>query len=190
MLQGHPDAQPGHLAHALALAYAEAARAAGHQVFELAVGAIDFPLLRSKRAWESEPLPPSLVPAQALIRDAEHLVIIFPLWLGDMPAVLKGFFEQVARPGFALGEPQGPARLPKKLLAGRSARVVVTMGMPAFVYRWLYGAHSVRSLERNILRFVGIRPVRTTLFGGVESAAAQKVPRMVDKMRRLGSRAG
>ena len=34
----------------------------------------------------------------------EHLVIVFPLWLGDMPAVLKGFFEQVLRPGFAIGE--------------------------------------------------------------------------------------
>ena len=38
---------------------------------------------------------------------------IFPLWMGDMPAELKGFFEQVLRPGFALGESK-PGRLPAK----------------------------------------------------------------------------
>ena len=35
-----------------------------------------------------------------------YLVLFFPLWLGDMPALLKGFLEQVARPGFAF-MPQG-----------------------------------------------------------------------------------
>jgi len=29
-----------------------------------------------------------------------------------------------------------PKGLPKRLLAGRSARIVVTMGMPALMYRW------------------------------------------------------
>jgi hypothetical protein len=28
------------------------------------------------------------------------------------------------------------------------------MGMPAAVYRWFYRAHSLKSLERNILGFV------------------------------------
>jgi putative NADPH-quinone reductase len=59
----------------------------------------------------------------------------FPLWLASMPALLKGFFEQALRPGFALG-PTEPGRMWKKLLKGRSARIVVTMGMPALVYRW------------------------------------------------------
>ncbi len=39
------------------------------------------------------------------------------------------------------------------------------MGMPALVYRWYFRAHSVRSLERNILGFVGIAPVNETLIG-------------------------
>ena len=39
------------------------------------------------------------------------------------------------------------------------------MGMPALVYRWYFRAHSVKSLERNILGFVGIAPVHETLIG-------------------------
>ena len=88
-----------------------------------------------------------LVGAQQAIAWAEHLVFFFPLWLGGMPALLKGFLERVARPGFALGEPGGLAHLPQKLLAGRSARLVVTMGMPALAYRWIYRAHSLKALS-------------------------------------------
>jgi putative NADPH-quinone reductase len=87
-----------------------------------------------------------------------------------MPALLKGFFEQTLRPGFAFGKAQA-GRMPPKLLKGRSARIVVTMGMPAFFYRIFYRAHSVKSLRRNILEFVGIGPVRTTVIGMVEGKA-------------------
>ena len=39
------------------------------------------------------------------------------------------------------------------------------MGMPVLAYRWWFGAHSLKSLERNILKFAGIRPVKESLFG-------------------------
>ena len=75
-----------------------------------------------------------------------------------MPALLKGFFEQALRPGFAMAlTPKGMA----KLLSGRSARVVVTMGMPALIYRWYFGAHGLKSLAQN-LALVGIRPRRSS----------------------------
>ena len=67
-------------------------------------------------------------------------------------------------------------RLPKKLLKGRSARILVTMGMPAFFYRIYYRAHSVRNLKRNILEFCGFGPVRTTLIGMVEGKPAARAP--------------
>jgi putative NADPH-quinone reductase len=105
------------------------------------------------------------------------LLIVFPLWLGDMPAVLKAFYKQVLRPGFALGKAQ-PGRMPPKLLKGRSARIVVTMGMPAFFYRIVYRAHSVKSLKRNILEFCGVHPVRTTLIGMVEGKPEARAARL------------
>lgn len=48
-----------------------------------------------------------------------------------MPALLKGFLEQVARPGFAFKKMPGETAFGHKGLTGRSARVIVTMGMPA-----------------------------------------------------------
>jgi len=185
LIQGHPDPAGHHFGHALCARYADAARAAGHAVAQLDVATLDFPLLRSKRDWEEAELPPALLPAQQAIAQADHLVFFFPLWLGGMPALLKGFLEQVARPGFALSR-AAEGQYPKKLLAGRSARLVVTMGMPAAIYRWYFRAHSLKALERNILGFVGIYPVHESLVGLVEGPPAGR-ERWLRKMDKLGA---
>ena len=75
----------------------------------------------------------------------------------------------------------------KKGLGGRSARLVVTMGMPAIVYRWYFRASGVKSLERNILGFVGIEPVRETLIGGVDRLGADGVADWKARLDRLGA---
>ncbi|HEV7370071.1 NAD(P)H-dependent oxidoreductase [Arenibaculum sp.] len=187
IVQGHPTPGGGHYCHALADAYAEGAAAAGHELRRIEVAELDFPLLRSRQEWEAGTPPPAIAQAQDAIGWAGHLVIVYPLWLGTMPALLKGFLEQTMRPGFAVGGGRGPAGTGwRKGLAGRSARIVVTMGMPAFVYRWYFGAHSLRSLERNVLAFAGIRPCRHSLVGMVEGMGDAKRRRWLDRMRALG----
>ena len=189
ILQGHPDATASHLCHALADSYAAGAREAGHEVRTLDIARFEFPLLRSQHDWEHGELPPTLAAAQQGIRWAGHLVLFFPLWLGDMPALVKGFLEQVMRPGFAFEYAEGSTAFTRKGLKGRSARVVCTMGMPALVYRWYFRAHSIRSLERNILGFVGIAPVNETLIGGVGNLKAEDAAKWMKKLRSLGGKA-
>ncbi|HYD59841.1 MAG TPA: NAD(P)H-dependent oxidoreductase [Noviherbaspirillum sp.] len=188
LIQGHPDSSQHHLCHALEEAYANGARAAGHEIRHLNVATLDFPLLRSQHEWEKGALPPGLAGAQEAITWAEHMVFLFPLWLGDMPALLKGFLEQVARPGFAFSGERNA--FTKKGLGGRSARVVVTMGMPAAVYRWYFRAHSIKSLERNILGFVGIAPVNETLIGGVGNLAQKDAAKWLSRLEKLGAHGG
>ncbi len=185
ILQGHPDPAGGHLCHALADAYANGASDAGHSVSRIEVAGLDFPLLRRKEEFERGSAPPAVREAQDAIRQADNLLIVYPLWHGTMPALLKGFIEQVFRPDFALEYREG--NWPVKLLAGRSARIVITMGMPAMVYRWFYLAHSLRSLERNVLRFSGIKPVRESPFGMVDAVDDTKRLRWLAKMRKLGA---
>ncbi len=188
LIQGHPDSSQDHLCHTLADAYASGAIDAGHEVRLTMVAQLDFPLLHNQREWERGEVPACLRKIQDDILWAQHLVLVYPLWLGDMPALLKGFLEQVARPGFAFARDR-LTPLAKKPLAGRSARVIVTMGMPALVYRWYFRAHSVKSLKRNILRFVGIAPVRETLIGLAGSPDADKIADWVGQMENLGREA-
>lgn len=187
ILQGHPDPAGGHLCHALADAYAEGAAKAGHAVRRVAIAQIDFPLLKTREAFERGELPASLEPAREAIVSADHIVLVFPLWLGAQPAVVKGFLEQLMRPGVAFAYRE--KAMPQKLLAGRSARIVVTMGMPAFVYRLFYRAHGLTALRRSIFEFVGIKPVRETVIGMVEGLKAGDLRRWLDRMRALGAAA-
>lgn len=140
IIQGHPDPAGGHFGHALADAYAEGATEAGHEVRRIEVTRLDFPLVRTQAEWaEGEP-PEPIRAAQDDIAWCSHIVLHYPLWLGTMPALLKGFLEQVLRRDFAFGGTPGQWN---RALRGRSARIVVTMGMPAAVYRWYFGAHSL-----------------------------------------------
>lgn len=188
LIQGHPDSSTRHFAHLLADAYADGALAAGHEVRTIDVSTLEFPLLRSQADWETGRVPETLRAAQQDILWADHLVLFFPLWLGDMPALLKGFLEQIARPGFAFRKEAGNP-FASKGLTGRSARVVVTMGMPALIYRWYFRAHSVKALERNILGFIGIAPVRETLIGMVAGQTPATVAKWERFMRGLGHKA-
>lgn len=187
IIQGHPDPRGGRYCHALANAYAAGAASGGHEVRFIDVAGLDFPLVRSREEWEDGAPPEAIRRAQDVIAWAQHVVILYPLWLGSMPALLKAFLEQVMRPGFGTTKVERGTRW-RKLLTGRSARIILTMGMPAFVYRWFFGAHSLKSLERNILRFVGIGPVRETLIGMVEASADARLT-WLDRARVLG-RAG
>lgn len=188
IIDGHPDTGARHFCHALADAYEAGALEAGHGVTRFDAARLDFPLLRSQHDWEHGETPPALLPVQQAIAAASHVVLVFPLWLGDMPALVKALLEQVARPGFAF-RAEGGNPFAHKALAGRSARVVVTMGMPAAIYRWYFQAHAVRSLERNILGFVGIAPVRRTLIGMIGNLNPQRAERWLARMRALGAAA-
>lgn len=188
VLQGHPDPSGDTLCHALADAYARGAASTDAIIKRIEVAHLDFPLLRTKVDFESGAAgtPEGLQQAQAEIVEAQHLTIFYPLWHGTMPALLKGFIEQVFRPEVALG--YGDSGFPRKLMKGKSVRIIVTMGMPAFVYRLYFGAHSLRSLERNILKISGFTPIQDTLFGTVDAASDAKKKKWFDKVGRLGSR--
>lgn len=184
ILNGHPDPGNRGLCHALAEAYDDGARAAGHDVRRLDVAGLDFTLLRSQVDFEKGSPPPAIAQAQEHLRWAQHLVVTFPLWLGDMPALLKAFFEQALRPGFAYS--YRPSGFPVMHLRNRSARIIVTMGMPALIYRWYFRAHGLKNLQRNILGFVGFSPVRATVIGSVATRGQESIRRVLDDVRGLG----
>jgi len=183
---GHPDPGAERFCRALAHSYAEGARSAGHDVRTVDIATLDISFLRTAQEF-AQPAPPALQDAADAIREAEHIVLVLPLWLGTMPALLKAFLEQVMRPGVAFAYPEpGQGGFVKTLLKGRSAHVMVTMGMPATFYRLWYFGHGIAGLRRNILNFVGIRPVRETLFGMVEGVSSARREQWLERVRKLG----
>ncbi|AZO71746.1 MAG: NAD(P)H-dependent oxidoreductase [Mesorhizobium sp.] len=186
---GHPDPSPERLCRALAASYAEGAERAGHAVRKIDLALLEFPMLRTMQEFEHGAIPDNLKEAAEAVVWAEYIVFVFPLWLGTIPAMLKAFLEQVMRPGTAFAYPQKGEGFAKSLLRGRSAHLVVTMGMPAPVYRLWFLGHGLAGMRRSILNFVGIKPVRETLFGMVANASDAKRIGWLKQIRRLGERA-
>jgi putative NADPH-quinone reductase len=126
------------------------------------------------------------VAAQKSIAWANHVVVLYPLWLGTMPARLKGFFEQVMRPGFAFAE-RGPGQHPKRLLKGRSARIIVTRGMPQLFDEVDRSPRSIRNVASEVLGICGVRPVRTMVIEGTDMLTDVERDKAHYDMRRLGA---
>ncbi|MFN3559147.1 MAG: NAD(P)H-dependent oxidoreductase [Brevundimonas sp.] len=185
ILDGHPDPDPARYGHALATAYARGAAGADHDVHRVNLAELDFPFLASRYDWQCEMPCAAILALQDELAWAEHLVIIYPLWLGAMPARLKALFEQAFRPAFAFG---GEAATPGAgRLKGRSARIVVTMGMPALIYRTVFFGHSLKALKSGALALVGFSPVRDTVLGGIETRRDHEG--LLKRMAAMGARA-
>lgn len=188
VINGHPDRLKPHLCASLVEAYAGGAVAAGHEIRRIDLASLTFPMLHSQEEFESRIVPDALRQAAEDVRWAEHLVFVFPLWLGTMPALLKAFLEQIMRPSIAF-EYGKPGSMATPLLKGRSARIIVTMGMPPIVYRLWFLNHGIAALRRGILNFVGIRPVRETYYGMLDRASDATRAAWIEEVRAFGRKA-
>src|SRR5262245_35768345 len=87
--------KPFGFCHAVAEAYAQGARSKGHVVHTLKLGELNFdPVLRGGYD-QNQTLEADVLEAQRQVHWAEHLVLVYPIWWGGLPALLQGFFDRV-----------------------------------------------------------------------------------------------
>lgn len=164
---GHPRANS--LCGALAEAYSSGAQAAGGEARSLGISTMQF----------NPATPPDgdlgIEPDLALLQEglhwADHIALVYPNWWGGPPGLLKTAFERVLLPGFAFKYHDKGGGW-DRLLAGRTAELLVTMDTPPLLYKWGFGAAGDRIMARRTLDFCGIKPVRATHFGPVRKSAA------------------
>ena len=80
-----------------------------------------------------------------------------------------------------------------KIFKGKSARIIMTIGIPGWFYRWYYGAHALKLLKRNILHFCGVAPVRASIHGMIEGVSNDKRkewPREIEALGHAGQIGG
>jgi NAD(P)H dehydrogenase (quinone) len=170
---------------ALAQAYIEGARAAGAEVREMYLGELQFIACANASQPPPAALEPDLARAQEAIRWAEHLVFVYPIWWGTIPALLKGFIERVFTEGFAV-KFRDDSPWWDRLLKGRSARLIVTMNTPSFIYRWMFGRPGHNTMKKTILEFCGVKPVRITEIGPVRNSTDAKRQQWLERVREIG----
>ena len=180
ILLGHTD--PATLSGALADCYEEHAKAAGHEVRRQNIGEMHFDPILHEGYKTIQPLEPDLVDFHENVRWAEHIVIMYPTWWSSMPAMLEGLFDRAWLPHYAFNFADHGLTW-KKLLKGRTARIITSSNTAPLILRLMYGPPTV-VLEMCILRFAGIR-ARSTVFGPSERASERKKARWFRKVARL-----
>ena len=110
ILAVHPD--PGSLTHALAREFERGLVSAGHTARALDLVADGFSPVASLpeyNAWNQRQVPPDMARYQDLVRSAQGLAFIYPIWWATPPALLQGWLQRVFTQGFAFDYVNGRA---------------------------------------------------------------------------------
>ena len=182
IIQGHTDNNS--LVHSLAMAYMDSYEGKGNKVSLIDLADIQFDPVLKKGYKEIQPLEDSLVSSQALIKEAEHIVIFYPTWWGTMPAKLKGFFERILLPGFAF-KFNKDSEFPEKLLEGKTCTIVTTLDTPVWYYKYVQCNLGIRTLKDLILGFCGIKTKKVFYVGPVKGFSKKDVEKWLDKIKSI-----
>jgi NAD(P)H dehydrogenase (quinone) len=183
IIVGHPDKKS--FCHSLADSYEKGAREKGGEVERINLGEIKFDPILRQGYRKAQSLEPDLIEAQHKLKWANHIVIIFPVWWSAPPALLKGFIDRVFLPGFAFSYNENSINI-DKLLAGRSARLIMTSDAPVW---WLYFAYfhpALNMMKKATLEFCGVSPVSVTSFGSVRKLSEKKKEDLAYAAYRIG----
>jgi putative NADPH-quinone reductase len=183
VINGHPDKESFCLA--LAEQYKVGAELSGADCKLIHLADLKFsPNLKYGYRKRTE-LEPDLLMAWDLIKQSDHLVFVYPNWWGTAPALLKGFIDRVFLPNFAFKYGES-AFFWDKLLANKSARLIVTMDTPWWYYRFIFKSPGHNAMKKGTLHFCGIKPVKITSFSPVKSSTKSKRIQWLNKVKHLG----
>ncbi|TAG11081.1 MAG: flavodoxin family protein [Rhodobacterales bacterium] len=178
------------LSAALAQAYRDGATASGHEMRHHALSEMVFDPDLGQSGFRNAPKPePDLARFQDDLTWAQHVVLVAPMWWGGLPARAKGLFDRSFLPGYAFDPRQRHLGLPKPLLAGRSARLILTSDTPGWAFWLMYHRALRHQVQRQILGYVGIRPMGFTHFSPVEHSTDAQRKAWLATVRSLGTRA-
>jgi putative NADPH-quinone reductase len=95
-----------------------------------------------------KPVDPKIIEYKRRMEQAEHLVLIFPIWWELMPALTKGFIDRVIFPGVAYDyDKRGRfPRMVRRFNALRGVTLITTMNTPSIFYRLIFGNAIKRAL--------------------------------------------
>lgn len=168
----------------LAEAYASSAEEK-HEVQLLKISDMEFNLDLSGGYTDKHSMEDSLKSFQVSLEWCDHLVIFTPIWWGSLPAKLKGLIDRTFLPGFAFQYEKGKL-IPKKLLQGKTARIVMTMDTPPWYYVLIQGAPAIKQLKVATLKFVGFNSVKSKMIGPIISSTKESRAKWIDDVSKLG----
>lgn len=183
IINGHPDKESFN--YALSEAYKTGAKKSTTEIQEINIRELNFnPNLQFGYRKRTE-LEPDLLEAQEKLKWADHLVLVYPVWWGSVPAIMKGFLDRVLLPGFAFNKKENSLWW-DKCFTGKTARIICTLDQPAWYYKWIYRSPSHNAMKKLTLNYIGIKKVRITTIGPIRLSKEKFRAKWLKKVATLG----
>lgn len=183
IINGHPDKE-SYIA-ALSAAYLKGVQESEADVKNINIIDLSFnPNLQYGYRKRTD-LEPDLLDAQEKLRWADHIVWIYPVWWGSVPAVMKGFLDRVLLPGFAFKKREGSVWWDKYFI-GKTSRIISTLDQPPWFYTWINSCPSHHAMKKLTLNFIGVKSVKFTTIGPLRLSTDTFRKKWLSKVEKLG----
>ena len=184
IINGHPNKDSFNFG--LEEAYKKGALQSNEDIKEIAIGELQFNPNLAFGFQNISELEPDLLEAQEKIKWSDYLVWVHPVWGDGLPAITKGFIDRVFLPGFAFKYRENSVWW-DKLLAGKTARIIMTLDTPNIYYWFAFGRPSVNQLKKSTLEFCGIKHVKVTYMGPIRNSTTDSRKKMLQKVEAIGN---
>lgn len=164
--------------------YCDAALQAGHEIKTQCLSDLKFDPIFWDNKETSQELEPDLKTAQEYIKWCDKWVIIYPMWWGSLPALLKGFIDRTLHSGFAFKYHKDDPFW-DKLLTGRKAQIITTCDAPAWWIRWKYKNSDIKTLKTATLEYCGIKPVKIKRFDKLRTKSDKQKELILKEVSKL-----
>jgi putative NADPH-quinone reductase len=178
VINGHPDPRPERFCAALCNSYMRGLQASGRNVRCLEAGNLTFHVPADSKCARPT-VPQELEPALRMIQWAQHLAVVFPLWLDQVPSPLERLLHVASE--------RNRDASANNVLTERTrptARIIVTMEMPAFLHRSTL--LSTNWTKGPFIPLPGIKQSKTVFIGCVKTISAEQRQSWLNSMYALG----
>lgn len=183
IINGHPDKESFN--NALSEAYVKGAKKSEGEIKEIRIRELNFnPNLQFGYRKRTE-LEPDLVEAQEKLKWADHIVWVYPVWWGSVPAIMKGFLDRVLLPGFAFQKREGSVWW-DKYFTGKTSRLICTMDQPSWYYKLINKSPSHSAMKKLTMNFIGVKSVKITAIGPLRLSKDEFRQKWLAKVEKLG----
>ncbi|WP_200977954.1 NAD(P)H-dependent oxidoreductase [Echinicola sp. 20G] len=183
IINGHPDSESFNVG--LAEAYLKGAEESNAEVTLLNIRDLEFdPNLKFGYRKRAE-LEPDLISSIEKIKEAGHIVWVFPMWWYGYPALMKGFIDRTFLPGITFEYVPGKS-MPKKLLKGKTGRIIITADTPKWYNSLFMKNPAVNQFKKGTLQFCGINPIKVSYISPLKDSSEEFRNRRLAEIKKLG----
>ena len=119
-----------------------------------------------------EEVDPLVLRYMKMMRWAEQIVMIFPIWWMTTPAMTKGFIDKVIFPGIVYKMEGG--KLVSMLSSLKQVTIITTMNTPSEVYHDVFGNSLEGSMIKGTFNQIGIHDIRWISLNMVKQCGDEK----------------